>query len=209
MKLFKHDKVEDTFRDELPNADIRAGAMIVVASGLLMAMLAILILLERMHLLDFAFDVAAEPGMEVPLLIGKEQVLPFALFQLLFNAPVFILLTLVYEGLTFGIFRASGGEGSFGGHFYLSSLALLAMAISAGLGLLSPLPCFDILAGLALMILTVYLTLFVQVKAYQVAHGISFFHSLVVVALLAVPRFLVMTFITNAVSPLFGLPPSI
>lgn len=206
MRLFKHGQVEDTFKAELPKAQMRLALMVVLSSSILMAALAIFILLEQINLLDYAYDAAGGREIEVPQLVGEGQVHIFALFQLLFNVPFFVLFTFVYEGLAYGIFRASGGEGRFEGQLYLSSLVVLAMALTSGLGLLMPLPCIDILAFLALTVLTLYLTLFVQVKAYQVVHGISFLHGLTVVALLLVPRYLALFALTNAASALFGLP---
>jgi hypothetical protein len=206
IKLFKHEKVEEVLKGELPRADLRLASTLVLVSSFLMAALSFVILLEQKHILEFAFDTASDQGIEVPALIGQDQVLLFAMFQLLFNVPFFVVFIFAYEGITFSIMKATGGKGSFTSQFYLSSLVMLAMALTSGLGLLTPLPCMEIIGMVALTVLTLYLILFVQVKAYQIVHEVSFLHSLSVVALLVVPRFWALFTVTNAAAAFFGLP---
>ena len=204
--LFHYRKIEKTMEDELPNADLRLAVMVIVAAGILSSMISILINLESIHLINFTYEVASEITAEPAPQISFDQLVPFALFQLLFNVPFIVLFTLVYEGIMFKILKALKGKATFMQQFYLSSIVMFAVALSSGVGLLLPLPCLQLLGIVAMIVLTVYFSLYVSARAYQVAHRIPFVHSFIVVALLLLPRFILMSVVVNAAAVFFGLP---
>ena len=92
----------------------------------------------------------------MPSQIGWDEMLPFALFQLFFNVPFFVLFVFVYEKIVYGIMKLTGGIGTFPQQFHVSVLVALAMAIASSLGLITPLPCLDVIAAVGLLVLTIY-----------------------------------------------------
>jgi hypothetical protein len=204
--LFHHGRIEDTLRKELPNSDLRLALMVVLVSGILLSLLSIATNIERIYMINYAIDVASEAAVEAPPPMAFGDIAPYAIFQLLFNVPFFILFAFIYEGIVFALMKITGGEGAFAQQFYLSSLVTLAWGIASGLSLLLVFPCIDMLAALALTVLTLYFLLIVNVKAYGMVHRISFLHGLVVVVALLVPRFWVLITVPAIVAGLLGLP---
>ena len=204
--LFYYNRVGPALAKELPNAGLRLGVYVFLAAGLVSAILTIAITAFSMHMAAFEYSMISEVSD-----IGEAEVqwgglLPVALFQFLFLVPFGLVFSLVYEGVVYKAMRLSGGKGTFAQQYYLSSLVALSMAISSVLGLFGPVPCLRLPAALALLLLVLYFVFFVNVRAYQVVHDVSFLHPFAIVLLLAIPRLLVVMFIVNAAAPFFSLP---
>jgi hypothetical protein len=204
--LFKYDKIEETLKGEIANADLRRGIYVFVGAALLSAIIAIGISAEAMYLVAFEYNTLADMAGGGEAIVQWENLIPFGLFELLFLVPFGIVFSLVYEGVSYQLLRLSGGRGTFAQQYYLSAVVALAIAISSAIGLVAPLPCLQLVGLVALVGLTLYFLFYVSVKAYEVVHDVSFLHAFVIVVLLVVPRFLVMAVIANTVAGLFGLP---
>ncbi len=198
--------IDDALKPLLPLADLRLAISVIIISGILTAFLALVTTYESMQLANFAADALTQVTG-----IGQESLtwsnlLPIALFQFLLYVPINLVVTLAYEGLAFGILKVTGGKGTFPQHLYMASVVGLSMAFASVLSLFAPLPCLQIVAGIALIIVTLYLLLYVEPKAYMMVHDVSFWHAVAVTVILTIPKLIALAFITNALAMLMGFP---
>jgi|GEM_PF-2310375 len=208
-ELFHYEKVEKTLKKEIPHAGIEKAFVVMAGASLLLGLIAIGALLETWHMVNYLTDLAAESAVASPPPVTMDEIVPFIMFMLLFNTPFFIIYAFIYEGVVYGIMRATGGRATFAQQFYLSSIATLSLVFVSALVLLTPLPCLNLLGAIALVVLSLYFTLYVNVKVYQTVHDVEFAHSFLVVVVLLVPKFWLMLVASNAAAAFFGLPPSI
>ncbi|MBD3209875.1 hypothetical protein GF318_00665 [Candidatus Micrarchaeota archaeon] len=204
--LFHYQQIEDTMKKELPYSNLQLALVVAGVSVLVSSLVYIVMMVETLHMVNYLSDLAAQEIVNSPPVLTMENITSFALFQLFFNAPLFLAVFLIFEALAFGAFKISGGKGTFEQQIYLSSLVLFAMNISTVLGLALPLPCLNLLSVPALLILTLYFILFVNVKAYGLVHDVSFLHGLTVLILLGIPRLWVLVVVPEMAAGLFGLP---
>ena len=204
--LFHYNKAQHTLKQELPNANIRLALTVFLAAALISAILAVAIAAASMYMTAFEYGTLSEASnIDEPEIQWKDLV-PVALFQFLFLVPFSLVFGLAYEGIAYHAIRITGGKGTFTQQYYLSSLVALSLTLSLVLGFLTPVPCLQILAVLALMVLALYFTFFVNAKAYQVVHDISYPHAFAIVLLLIIPGLLVILFAISVASAFFGLP---
>lgn len=204
-RLFYPLGVEKALKQELPRTDLRLGIYVFLAAALVSAILTTAVASWSIYMAAFEYKVLAEVSD-----IGKTEIwwgdlAPVALFQFLFMVPFSLVFSLVYEGIIYKIMRLTGGKGGFTKQYYLSSLVAFSLAMSLALGFLLPVPCFWLLAVLGILLLTLYFTFYVNVKAYQLVHGVSYLHALVIVLLLVIPKLLAIMFVANKIAILFGL----
>ncbi len=198
--------IDDVLRPLLPLADLRLAIVIIVISGVLTAFLALVTTYESMQLANFAADALTQVTGIGQESLSWANLVPIAVFQLLLYVPINLAVTLAYEGLAFGILKVTGGKGTFPQHLYMASVVGLSMAFASALSLFAPLPCLQIVAGIALVIVTLYLLLYVEPKAYMLVHEVSFWHALAVTIILTIPKLVALAFITNALALLMGFP---
>lgn len=207
--LFHYEKVEKTLKKEIPHAGVKKAFVVLVSSSLLLALVAIAVLLETWHMINYLSDLVAESAVAFPPPVTMDEIVPFIMFMVLFNMPFFIIYTFLYEGVVYGVMKATGGRATFAQQFYLSSIATLSLVFVSGLVLLTPVPCLNLLGTIALVVLSLYFILYVNVKVYQTVHDVEFAHSFLVVAVLLVPKLWLMLTASNAAAAFFGLPQSI
>src|SRR5512143_924293 len=203
-KRFK--SMDEVLRPLLPLSDLRLAIALILISGLVITFLAFVTTYESMELANFAADALTQVTG-----IGQESLTwanlaPIAVFQLLLYVPINLVVTLVYDALAFGILKATGGKGAFPQHMYLASVVGLSMAFASALSLFAPLPCLQIVAGAALAVVTLYLLLYAEPKAYMIVHDVTFWHALAVTILLTIPKLVALAFITNALAIIMGFP---
>lgn len=204
--LFSHKKIEETFRKELPNSDLRFGILIFGIAGLLTAAISLASTIELAYFGLFQLDTiseitgAGEPALDIM------QFLPDAAFWLIFFVPFSIVYSLAYEGLLFGIFRFLKGKGTFAKQLYLSSIVSLSIAIASLLSLLFVFPGLNCIAGpVFILIGGIYLGLYVNSKAYEIAHDLPFMVTILMILAFAIPRILLMALIITEATAFMGL----
>lgn len=205
-KLFYYSKIEDTVEEEITKADIKIGLVVFFISAAFVSVISLVASIESFYLIEHSYESLKENNIEEIEVLSMDNVISLSLFYFLFCVPFFMLLSLVYEGLVYGAMKITGGKGTFAQQYYLSSIVALALATSTILILLVPLPCLNAMALFALLILSLYFTLFVNIKVYEIVHDITFLHSFVIVVILLIPRLLVTMLVINAVSMFFELP---
>ncbi|MBU0532216.1 hypothetical protein KKB44_01855 [Candidatus Micrarchaeota archaeon] len=206
ISLFDYSKVETVLKEELPKAEMKTALSLILIAAVFGSLISVLTLLETMQLVNFSYDMASDLTVTQQPQITISELVPFILFQFLFNAPFFVVFGLVYEAISYGIIKTTGGRGTFTQQYHLSAIVMSALMLTSTLSFLLPLPCLQIFAFLGLLLLTLYFIFFVSVKAYGIVHDISFLHALTIVVILTVPRFVLLVTLTNEAAMLFGLP---
>lgn len=204
--LFHPKRVEAALKQEMKNAEVRLGVLVFLAAALLTAILTVAIMAESLYAAAYEYNIVSDMIGAAEVDVDWGALVPFTLFQFLFIMPFGLAFSLVYEGIVYKLMRVSGGKGTFSQQYYLSSLVALSLAMSIALGLLGPVPCLRLFVALAIIVLALYFTFFVNVKAYRIVHDISFLHAFVIVVLLAVPRILVVMYVVDAAAGLFSMP---
>ena len=207
--LFYFSRIEKTMKEEMKKADIKSALIIIIVSGLLTLLISLGILIEQFYFVNYASDVASEVLSEYFALISWEEIIPYGMFELVFKFPFMVLFFFIYEGIVYYIMKLTGGKGTLEQQLHLSALVALSMAMMSCIGFLLPLPCMNVMAVIALIILTPYFLLYVNVKVYEIVHGVSFLHSLTVVILLLIPRYWIMFVVTGTFASFLGLPQQI
>ncbi len=203
--LFYPMGVEKALKQEKPRADLRLGIYVFLAAALVSAVLTTAVAAWSIYMAAFEYKVLAEVSDIDNVEVHWEDLAPVAMFQISFMVPFSLVFSLVYEGIVYKIMRLTGGKGEFTKQYYLSSLVAFSLAMSLVLGFLLPIPCFWLLAVLGILLLTLYFTFYVNAKVYQLVHGISYSHALVIVLLLAIPKLLAIMFAANEAAVFFGL----
>jgi len=128
------------------------------------------------------------------------------MLQILIAFPFGVIFQLGYERAIYQIFKIIGGKATFAQHYYVSAIMAMSFAILSFLGLVAPLPCIGITAVVAIIILSAYFILYVNAKAYEIAHKIPFIHALVVILIFLIPRLLIVGFVMTAAGNALGVP---
>jgi hypothetical protein len=204
--LYDPGRLSETLKGMAESADYKPAYAMLILSGLVTFLLALLTSLESVYLVNYSSDLVSEiSGIPQPRL-ALDSLIPVVIFQILLYLPFSIAVTLVHEALSFGIMKVTGGSGKFRTQLSMASIIALSISFSGVLSFFIPLPCLQIVAGLAILIITLYLMFYVSAKAYSMIHGISMLHALVVLILLAIPRLAVLALMTNWLAVLMGLP---
>ncbi|MDD5171436.1 MAG: hypothetical protein PHF60_00170 [Candidatus ainarchaeum sp.] len=201
--LFYHDKVASTLDGALKRADARHTAYIFALAALMTFIISVIATLESLEITKYTVDILEEiSGTTLQTDFGNLGAL--IVFQYT-TVPITLVFIAIHELLVYRIARLTGGKGTFGQQFYLSSLVSLAMAFLSALYLFMALPCIGILALLGLVIGSAYLVLYVSPKAYARVHGISYVHAFAINIVLLILRMAALYFISNAMAGLLGI----
>lgn len=204
--LFSFGKAEETLRLEIGKADYRLGVYVFLLAAMLSAIISVAITAVSMYFSAFEYNTLAAAAGYEEAVIDWSGLLPWALFQFIFLVPAGLVFSIIYEGLAFKVMRITGGRGRFGQQYYLASIVTFATVMASAIGLLSVVPCMQLIASLGIVVLTLYFIFYVGVKAYEVVHEVDFLHAFVLVLLLAIPRYIILAVAVNMVAPVFGLP---
>lgn len=205
--LFDPTKAAGALGDVLPIADLRLGLAMFFAGGLLIFLLMLTTQAESLYMANFALETVAEITGDAMPQIDTGILAPIALYQFLLYVVFATAVNCAHEGLAFGLARASGGKGTFGRQFYLSSVVWMAVAYSLSATLLAPLFCLGYLGILSVVLVSfIYLMLYTGGRAYSVAHGISLPHGILIALIFGIPRIAVLLMATNLAASMVGLP---
>lgn len=204
--LFDYTKAGDVLASALPHADADMAAWVVLISNLIIFLIAAFAIASSGYLANFESQtVTGITGAVEPTVHLSDYTAPLTLLFLV-NVPVATILFLLTEWCAFKAFRILGGKGTFAQQLYLSSIVGLAGAFASILNVMSPIMCLQLLGGIALILIDVYLALFVASKAYATAHQLPFFQGLVVSVVVSVLRVIVILAVMNFTAGLLGMP---
>jgi len=206
-ELFHYDRIDSTFESLLPQASLRAGAIVFFAAAIIAVILAFLSSIGMTYFEAFRYETIAElHGADIEPEIDFSGLVPYSLYLLLFIVPFSMVFTLVYEWVAWRLLKLTGGKGEFKKQYQLASILTLSMSMVMALELLAPVPFLSYLAFFAFWLLFMYFGFFVRCRAYALVHDISFLHAFVifvVVSAVAIP--IAFFAIQNAVG-LFNVP---
>ncbi len=153
----------------------------------------------------FSYETLAEVVPVEELIISWDPVIPFTLSRLAILVPFMFLSAYVFEWIAFKLLRITGGKGTFVRQFYYASIISFAVTLSSLILLLSPIPCAGLTFVLAYIVLSMYFSIYVTSKSYQVIHEVGLKHALAIVLLLIIPRVVAILAI-NEIFGAFNLP---
>ncbi|MEW6035435.1 MAG: hypothetical protein AB1529_02380 [Candidatus Micrarchaeota archaeon] len=205
--LFNHGKAEPAMKELLERADERLGYALIGAGCLLLFVLTFAASAEYVHVVNFESrtvgDIVGEqlPTLDPPILI------PIAAYSFILHAVLTFALNLAQEFAAFHIARLTGGTGTFRQQLYLSSVVWLAVSMSWSVTLLGPLYCLAFVAIASLILVTfLYLMVYMNGRAYAIAHNISLLHGATIAFVLVVPKIAIWMLASSALATLMGLP---
>lgn len=204
--LFDYKNTEQALREALPHPDFYIALCVFAFAGLLTFAITALMMLEFSYLANFMAETLADATGNAQPAVTLADALPAIGVNFVLAVPFGVLFTIAIAATAFSILRLTGGKGTLAAHMYTSGVVELAFAMSTVVAFFAPLPCLQIVAGIAIIVLELYLLVYVLAKAYVAVHGVGFGHALVVALVLFIGRLLVMALIANAVSALAGLP---
>jgi hypothetical protein len=202
--LFYHDKIASTLDGALKHADARHTAYIFALAAFVTFIISVIATFESIEMTKYTADILAEVGgTAVPMDFSGLGAM--IVFQYMTYVPVTLIFIALHELLVYWMAKSTGGKGTFGQQFYLSSLVSLAMAFLSALYLFMPLPCLGILALLGIIVGSAYLVLYVNCKAYARVHGISYVHALAISIVLLALRMAASYFLNDAMANTLGI----
>lgn len=207
--LFHYERVDAALGKGLEGQDFRAAMLVFVLSGIVAFAITSLTVLEFTYLANFISETVVEATGEPMETISLGSLVPVFTVNFFLAVPFGILFDIALAAAAFSVLRLSGGSGTLHGHMYLSSLVSLAFAMATALSLFTPLPCLQLIAGIAMGILEIYLLVYVLGRAYVAVHGVGLLHALAVAIPFFIGRLFVMALVANAVAALAGLPPPV
>ncbi len=202
----KYKSLDEVLSPLVPLADLRLAVGLILLSGALMTLIALVTTFLSMQLANFASDTLTQVTGIPQESLTLANLVPIAAYQLILYFPINLAVTVAYEALAFGIIKLSGGEGTFTQQLYMASVTGLAMSFATLLSLAAPLPCLQIVAGLALVAITFYVLFYVNPKVYVIVHRIGFGHALLVTVVLTIPKLIVLAFASNYLALAMGFP---
>jgi len=207
--LLYPDRAEGVLKDSVKRTNLRLALLIFGLAALITLLLAMLAMLESLGLAQYTADTMAEVT-GIPAQAEDSTVLNAVAFhQAAMYIPITLILLAAHELLVFGMARATGGTGRLDQQLYLSSLVSLSVAFVSVAYLVLPLPCLNVAAGVALIIWSAYLVLYVNTKAYALVHDLSFTHAFVINVIPLVLRLTAIYFISSALATELGIPISV
>ena len=211
-KLFDYKKIDEGIADIAQGGDFSLALWILLLAGFISLVIAFATEIEAFYIGNFTAETVSQISGIAPVKLTVDSLVPLGIFQFVLSVPMNIILTIVFELLAFGIIKATGGEGKFKDQMYAASVITLSLAFATVLGLFNPrasLLCIQLVASGALIVLSIYFTFFVTVKAYSIIHKITFIHALIIAVLVTIPKIVALTLLTNGVAVALGLPPPI
>ena len=206
--LFDPKKVEEIFKENMKNASTKTGLILFFMSGIITLIFGLLSSLEVSYILNYYQEIASQ-AIEGAAALSIESAVFLAIVDLFIWIPFFVIFIFIYEKIIYHVFKAIGGKGSFEQQYYASSLVSLALGFTTTLSLVVPIPCFNLIALVAMLALTVYFSLFVNVKAYEIVHGIPFLHCFIVSLLFIIPKTIVLTLAPEMIISFLGIGPEV
>lgn len=203
--LFYPDRVKKGLERLVPASERGLAIGIFLLSGLIVFAMSFLTSLESIYLANYASELISEvKGIPMPSL-ELSSLLPVVAYQFIIYVVLALALALIFEGISFGLFRISGGRGKFREQLFLASIISLAFSFTTALSLLMPIPLLNVVSSLAIIVATGYLVFYVTTKAYTIVHDVSFMHALVVLVISGLPRIAVTIFAMQALAAALGL----
>ena len=205
--LFNYKDVDAPLKAALADAGFYGALRIFVVAGILAFVITAAMNLETAYLANFMIETLKEATGEVRQLVSFDSLLPVVFLNFLLIIPFGIAYEIASSAVAFSLLHLTGGKGTPGAHFQLSSTVSLAYSMAMVLAFFAPLPCVQLLAAIALFVAGIYLLVYVLAKAYVAVHGVSLGHALIIAAFMLLGRAVVMTLVSNALSSIVGLVP--
>lgn len=202
----QYKNIDDVLKPLLPLADMNLALVLLILSGVILTFFAFLTTYESAQLANFASDTFTQVTGMAQTKLTLDSIMPIAVFQFALYIPFNLILILGYEALAYWIFKITGGKGTFTQQLYMSSVVTLSLSLASVLSLLTPIACLQIVGAIALVILTLYISLYVNPKAYSIVHNISFNHSLAVALVLDIIKIFALALAMNTIAMAVGLP---
>jgi len=204
--LFDYRQADTTLAGALPGARFYGALAIIAAAGIIACAITMATNLEAAYLANFMIDTLREAGMGTVEHITAAGLAPMMAANFLLIVPFGIAYEIAVAAASFSILRLMGGKGTLAAHFQLYSLVFLAQSMVTVLALAIPLPCLNMLAMVAMVVITIYLCVYVRAKAYVAVHQVPFAYALALAGVLLIGNTVVITCVTNALAAFFGLP---
>ncbi len=176
LSLLDFRKTKKTLESCLPHADLHAGILGFLGAIALVIIVAITLNEIFAYILE-AIYADGVLGVETP------QVVKPAAEVLFFNGAIVFIMLLAVEWLCFQLARKLGGKGTLEQQVYLSSMVMLAIAMTSYIMLLTMFPCVGMIVPLIYIVLSLYIGLYVRTKAFMLVHSIGFWKAFVIVLL--------------------------
>ncbi len=202
----RYKSLDEVLAPILRLSDMRLAITLLILSGAVLSVIALATTFLSMQLANFASDALTQVSGIPQESITLANLGPIVAYQLILYFPVNLIVAIAYEAVAYAIFRSSGGEGTFTQQLYMASVTGLSLALATLLSLASPLPCFQLVAGVALVAATVYILLYVNPKMYVIVHRIGFAHALLVSVLLTIPKLIVLALASDYLAVAMGFP---
>ncbi|MFH1261037.1 MAG: hypothetical protein ABII39_03805 [Candidatus Micrarchaeota archaeon] len=205
--MFHYNKVDGVVQEEKDKGSMKEAFLIFLASFILSALILVGVNALNIYIFEYEYNSLVADGvtMDDPG-ISWDMLGNIILAQFIFFVPFGILLSTASEGITFYLFRFTGGKGQFKQQYYLAALVSLSAIMASTVGFLLILPCIKIIVVFALAIISLYYALFVGVKAYQIIHDVTYLHAFVISVVMLIIRTGILTIIMKGVATIFGLP---
>jgi hypothetical protein len=205
--LFRHDAVRKCLSDALPDAERSLAVNTFILAGIITFIISCASIIGSIMVANTFSDTVQSVVGTIQPKVGLEQAIAPALLSFIIYIPVGVMMAVSMEFIMFHILRALGGKASFAQQLYLAGIVALATSFVSVIYIFFPIPCMQIIGAAALILLTLYLSIFCGGLAYSTAHklhpGIGFAAAIAS----AIIKTVVVYFIINAVATLLGLPP--
>jgi hypothetical protein len=205
--LFDHGKADAMLRELIGRADERLGYALIGAGCLLLFVLTFAASAEYIHVVNFESRTVGDiVGEQLPTL-DPAILVPIAAYSFILHAILTFGLNIAQEFAAFHMARLTGGTGTFRQQIYLSSVVWLAVSISWSVTLLGPLYCLAFVAIASLILVTfAYLMVYMNGRAYAIAHNISLLHGATIALVLVVPKIAIWMLASTELASAMGLP---
>jgi len=203
--LFDFRKADAALAQRIPEADLRAAAVIFAAAALLGAALSLVVYAETLYFEAFTFKALTEASGGVAPEPDFGSLGPFA-FLVAITGVLTFFMNLFQDGIVYYALRLTGGKGTFTRQYYLSSFVALATVVSSSVLLLGPVPCMGLPAVAAYVILGFYFMFWVRCRAYARVHDLSHLQVFTIVLLSCIPVVAILLYANGAVAGALHIP---
>jgi len=204
--LFDYKQADNALAGALPGARFYGALGIMAVAGLIAYLITVVTNVEAAYLANFMVQTLREAGVGPDAFTGLDNLGTLLLLNFLLTIPFGIGSDIAAAALSFSLLRLTGGKGTLAAHFQLSAVVSLAYSMSLLLALFAPLPCLQIVAAIALLVIQAYILVYVLAKAFVAAHGVSLGHGLMIAAVVMIIRLVAMAAVSNSLSLAMGLP---
>jgi hypothetical protein len=206
-KLFAFREVDDGITAAIPEADIGLAIQVLALAGIITFIMSLASIASSAYIINAQSDaLTIATGVVQPKLAFNDFIAP-AILVFIMYLPVGMLVTFALEWLAYQALHALGGKATLAQHIYLASIITLSMSFASGMLIFAPVPCLQILGAMALLAADIYLAIFVESKAYSIAHKIGILPAAVAAFIVSLAKLAAFYLIINAVSAVLGLPP--